>query len=53
MLNLTDADKMHLRQAALSQACHDDRGEVPQEDTLRRAAAYYAFLVGEVWESVD
>lgn len=50
MLNITDADKMQLRQAALSQACHDDRGQVPQSETLERAEAYYAFLIGDTKE---
>lgn len=34
------------RQFALSQACHDDKGKQPIEDTLKRAQEYAEFLLG-------
>lgn len=42
---LSDSEIANLRQIALSQACHDDRGQVPQEDTLAKAQAYFDFLI--------
>lgn len=45
MLELTDEIVASLRQQALQQACHDDRGSVPQVETLERAEAYFRFLV--------
>lgn len=34
------------RCTALAQACHDDKGQMPTPDTLRKAMAYYQFLMG-------
>lgn len=45
MLELADENIAALRQQALQQACHDDRGSVPQDETLKRAEAYFQFLV--------
>lgn len=44
-LQLSDSERSYLRQVALSQACHDDKGQLPQEETLARAKSYYDFLV--------
>lgn len=45
MLELPDEFIASLRQQALQQACHDDRGSVPQSETLARAEAYFKFLI--------
>lgn len=49
MANLLDAfaeeELIQARLECLLQACRDDKGQVPQEETLARAEAYFQFLM--------
>lgn len=34
----------YVRQVSLNQACHDDKGQAPIEDTIDRARKYFDYL---------
>lgn len=37
-------DDFYIRQTALNQACHDDKGQAPIGETLERARKYFDYL---------
>ncbi len=46
-MNMNASEELHARHLALSQSCHDFKGEASAGTVLARARDYYDFLSGD------